>query len=76
MSSVMWRRSERRQREVEGGNFFKSPVTSPVAAPRAKVNVVLTSQAQFQEGKKAWKDPGEKKKKRLKPAAQIKISLG
>lgn len=48
--------------EREGGNFFESPVTSPVAAPRAKVNVFLTSQAQFQEVKKAWKDPGEKKR--------------
>lgn len=49
----------------------------PSCCPRAKVNVVLTSQAQFQEVKKSLSTlKGSREKTRLKPTAQIKISLG
>lgn len=51
-----------RQREAEGGG--RSPVASPSRCPHAKVNVVLKSQAQFQEVKnkqlKASGDGGKK----------------
>lgn len=61
-------------REVEGEETsLRVPSLPPVAAPSAKVNVVLTSRAQFQEVKKK---KTTEKKRGWSPLLKLKFHLG